>query len=151
MPHNFLTVHEVIALHDALIEEFGGPAGLRDMGALESAIMRPQIGYYDSLIEEATALMESLAMNHPFMDGKKQVYFAATEALLGMNGYLIDCDSEEAYAHFVELFETNSFRFGELKSWLESTSDLYQGTGSNRRRAMKYTVISKRGQSRSLP
>ena len=119
MTHNFLMVHEVIALHDALIAEFGGPPGLRDMGALESAIMRPQIGYYDGLIEEAAALMESLAMNHPFVDGNKRVSFAATEVFLGMNGYFIDCDNEEAYAFFMQLFETNSFRFAELKSWLE--------------------------------
>ena len=52
--------------------------GLRDMGALASAVMRPQIGYYDSLVEEAAAMLESLAMNHPFVDGNKRTAFYAT-------------------------------------------------------------------------
>ncbi len=119
MTHDFPTIEEVIEFHDALISEFGGATGVRDEGALASAIMRPQMGYYDTLIEEAAALMESLAMNHPFVDGNKRTAFAVTEAFLRMNGYFIECDSEEAYAFFMQLFETNSFRFAELAAWLD--------------------------------
>ena len=119
MTSNFLTIEEVIAIHDDLIAKFGGSAGLRDMGALESALLRPQMGYYEGLLEEAAALMESLANNHPFMDGNKRVAFAVTDTFLRLNGSFIDCDSREAYAHFMELFETNSFRFAELLSWLK--------------------------------
>ena len=119
MNSNFLTIEEIIAIHDDQIDQFGGSHGLRDMGALESAIFRPQMGYYDGLIEEAAAMMESLAMNHPFVDGNKRVAFAATEVFLGLNGHFIDCDSLEAYDYFMQLFETNSFRFAELKFWLE--------------------------------
>ena len=119
MSHEFPTIEEVLAIHDALIIEFGGATGIRDVGALASAIMRPQMGYYDSLIEEAAAMMESLAMNHPFVDGNKRVALGATEAFLRMNGYYIDCESEEAYAFFMQLFETNSFRFKELAAWIE--------------------------------
>ena len=129
MTSNFLTVEEVIAIHDDQIVQFGGPPGLRDTGALESAVLRPQMGYYDGVIEEAAALMESLAMNHPFVDGNKRVAFAATEVFLGLNGYFIDCDSEEAHAFFMGLFETNSFRFGELKSWLEEHVKPLPGSG----------------------
>ena len=119
MNHDFPTIEEVVAVHDVLIHETGGSLGLRDMGALASAIMRPQIGYYDGIIEEAAALLESLAMNHPFVDGNKRVAFAATEVFLGLNGHFIDCDSLEAYSFFMQLFQTNSFRFAELKCWLE--------------------------------
>lgn len=119
MTRAFPTTQEVIAIHDALIDEFGGALGIRDMGALESALLRPQMGYYDGLIEEAAALLESLAMNHAFLDGNKRVAFAATEIFLGLNGHFIDCDSEEAYAYFMELFEANSFRFAELAVWLQ--------------------------------
>ena len=119
MISNFLTIEEVIAIHDDQIDQFGGSHGLREMGALESAIFRPQMGYYDGLIEEAAAMMESLAMNHPFVDGNKRVAFAATEVFLGLNGHFIDCDSLEAYSFFMQLFQTNSFRFAELKCWLE--------------------------------
>ncbi len=119
MTHEFPTLEEVIAIHDALISETGGASGLRDMGALESALFRPQMGYYNGLIEEAAAMMESLAMNHPFVDGNKRVALGATDAFLRLNGSFIDCDSREAYDYFMQLFETNSFRFAELKVWLE--------------------------------
>ena len=119
MTHDFPTIEEVIEFHDALISEFGGALGIRDEGALASAIMRPQIGYYDSLTEEAAALLESLAMNHPFVDGNKRAAFAATEAFLRMNGHFIDCESNEAHAFFMRLFDTNSFRFAELVPWIE--------------------------------
>lgn len=119
MTHDFPTVEEVIEFHDALIREFGGTTGIRDEGALASAIMRPQMGYYDTLVEEAAALLESLTLNHPFVDGNKRVAFAATEAFLSMNGYFLDCDSDEAYAFFMQLFETNSFRFSALATWIE--------------------------------
>ena len=119
MRYNYPEIGEAIAIHDALIHEFGGSMGLRDEGALASAIMRPQLGYYDSLIEEAAALMESLANNHPFVDGNKRVAFFVTDAFLRLNGHFIDCDSVEAYEFFMRLFEGNSFRFAQLLPWLE--------------------------------
>ena len=93
---------------------------MRDVGALEAALLRPQMGYYDGLVEEAAALMESLAMNHPFVDGNKRVAFFVTDAFLRWNGHFIDCDNDEAHGHFMGLFETNSFRLAELKTWLEA-------------------------------
>ena len=118
MRRDYPTLREVVDIHDDQILQFGGEPGLRDAGALDSAIMRPQIGYYDGIIEEAAALLESLAMNHPFVDGNKRTAFAATEVFLRINGYFIDCDSLEAYNHFMYLFDTNSFRFAELVDWL---------------------------------
>ena len=114
MIHDFPTIEEIVAIHDAAIHEFGGSLGLRDVGALASAIMRPQIGYYDTLIEEAAALLESLAMNHPFIDGNKRTAFYTTDTFLRKNGSFIDCDNDEAHRFFMRLFETNSFRFAEL-------------------------------------
>ena len=57
--------------------EFGGTQGIRNTGALDAAIVRPQSSYCDTLIEEAAALMESLAMNHPFLDGNERTAFHA--------------------------------------------------------------------------
>ena len=90
---DFLTVDELLAMHQKLITTFGGSPGLRDKGALESALMRPQTGYYQDITEESSALMESLAMNHPFVDGNKRMAFFATDAFLRFNGYYIDCDN----------------------------------------------------------
>jgi len=118
MTRRYPTVGTILAIHETLIAETGGASGLRDAGALESAIMRPQIGYYDGIVEEAAALMESLAINHPFVDGNKRVAFAAADTFLLMNGHYIACDSIEAHTHFMHLFDTNSFRFAELVTWL---------------------------------
>ena len=118
MTRDFPIIREVLDIHDDQIRQFGGEPGLLDAGALESAIMRPQIGYYAGIIEEAAALLESLAMNHPFVDGNKRAAFATTEVFLRMNGHFIDCDSIDAYRHFMHLFDTNSFRFAELVAWL---------------------------------
>jgi death-on-curing protein len=73
---DYLTVAEVLAMHADQIERYGGSHGVRDPGLLESALNRPQTGYYADLIEEAAALWESLAQNHPFIDGNKRTAFA---------------------------------------------------------------------------
>ena len=120
MSHDFPTLQEVMAMHDILIETFGGSTGLRDIGALEAALMRPQLGYYQDLIEEAAALMESLANNHPFVDGNKRVAFFITDTFLRMNAHYIECDNEQAYRDFMRLFEANRFQFDELVVWLRT-------------------------------
>ncbi|HEX5483418.1 MAG TPA: Fic family protein [Terriglobia bacterium] len=66
----------VFEIHHPLIERFGGAHGLRDPGALESALGRPQSGYYRAYIGEASALMESLSQNHPFVDSNKRTSIA---------------------------------------------------------------------------
>jgi death-on-curing protein len=63
---SYPTVDEVIAVHAQLIARFGGSLGIRDRGALESALARPRSGYYNDIIQEAAALWESLSQNHPF-------------------------------------------------------------------------------------
>jgi death-on-curing protein len=115
----FPTLQEVLAIHELLIQTFGGPAGVRDMGALEAALMRPQLSYYEGLLDEAAALMESLANNHPFVDGNKRTAFFVTDTFLRMNGSYIETDPDEVYAHFMELFERGAFRYQELREWLE--------------------------------
>ncbi len=117
---NYQTIEEIIEIHKILIAEFGGTLGLKDIGILESALMRPQSGYYKSLLEESTALMESLANNHPFVDGNTRVAFFATDIFLRMNGYFINCDNVEAHTLFMKLFDTNSFNFSILLNWLEN-------------------------------
>src|ERR1700719_1868420 len=92
----YLTVAEVIAIHHHQIEEYGGVHGLRDQGALESAVFRPQTGYYNDLSEEAAALLESLVNNHAFVDGNKRVGFAAARTVLLANGFDLGVSSKAA-------------------------------------------------------
>ena len=115
----YLTADEVIYIQKELIKEFGGSFGIRDRKSLESAVMRPQSGYYKNIIEEASALMQSLAMNHCFVDGNKRIAFFATDIFLRMNGYSISCESEEGNRFFVKNLEENTFRFNKIKSWLK--------------------------------
>ena len=116
----YLTVAAALFIHAVLLDRHGGSPGLRDHGALESALVRPQMGYYDDLIAEAAALFESLAINHPFIDGNKRVAFGAVDVFLRTNGYRLTVTSDEAYAFMIDLFETNRFRFEYLEPWLRS-------------------------------
>ncbi len=122
MMHQFPSLDEVLEMHEALIDTFGGAHGIRDLGELDSAILRPQMGYYSSLMEDAAALTESLSNNYPFIHGNKRVAFFATDDFLQMNDFYIDCDSEAAYSLFIGLYESNSFRFANLLPWLEEHS-----------------------------
>lgn len=118
MKRNFPSLPEIQEIHRDLIEQFGGIHGIRDKGALESALMRPQLGYYHNIIEEASALLESLALNHPFIDGNKRVAFFTVDTFLRMNGHFINCDNQKAFDHFMDLFDRQKFRFEALALWL---------------------------------
>jgi len=101
-----------------LIEMFGGRHGVRDKGAVESAVFRPQIGYYNSLEEEAAALMESLGNNHGFIDGNKRIAFTAADVFLRRNGFFINVDASEGYAFIVGSMERQEFRFAHILDWI---------------------------------
>ena len=116
----YLTLADVLTLHSVSLKLHGGADGVRDLGALESAIYRPQTGYYEDLIAEAAALFESLAINQPFIDGNKRVAFAATDTFLRVNGYKIDANSAQIYKKMMELFDTQTFKFAKLEPWLRS-------------------------------
>ena len=115
---DYITVVEVLAIHDDQIERYGGSSGIRDIGLLESALFRPQSGYYADLIEEAAALWESLAQNHPFIDGNKRTAFAVTYTFLLINGQRIVADPLKAYAFIANLYERGEFAFAALEAWL---------------------------------
>ena len=90
MAHDYLTVADVLGMHTVLMQRHGGSPGVRDPGALEAALFRPQTGYYDDIVAEAAALLESLAINHPFVDGNKRIAFAAMDVFLRINGYKLN-------------------------------------------------------------
>lgn len=115
---NFLTLPDVLAMHLVLIKKYGGSDGVRDMGALESAVARPQSGYYKDVIQCAAALLESLAINHPFIDGNKRVAFAATDVFLRINGYRFISSSQQIYTSMIKFFDTGTFKMATLEPWL---------------------------------
>ncbi len=112
------TVAEAIEIHRQLTEEFGGSREMRDKGRLEAAIFRPQMGYYNDLIEEAAALMESLANNNAFMDGNKRVSFAVADTFLRLNGVYLEVDAVAAHKFLTEAMARGEFRFAAIRDWL---------------------------------
>lgn len=118
MTTKYLALPEVLEMHRVLIDVFGGAHGLREPGALESALMRPQLGYYEDLVQEAAALLESLALNHPFVDGNKRVAFAVADTFLRLNGRVLQVESMDAYDFFISLFEAGTFRYEHLEPWI---------------------------------
>lgn len=95
-----LSVEQLLQIHEAQIEKFGGSAGLRDRGGLESAAARPAMTFggedlYPDLAAKAGALMHSLVMNHPFVDGNKRVGAAAAELFVLLNESRLDASDQE--------------------------------------------------------
>jgi len=115
----YLATADALFFHKYLIERYGGAAGVRDVGALESALHRPQTGYYETLIHEAAALCESLVQNHPFVDGNKRVAFAVADVFLRINGYTITAASAAIYGEMMKLLKAGSFDMEHLVPWLQ--------------------------------
>jgi len=91
---------------------------VRDKGAVEAAVFRPQTGCYSSIEEEAGALMESLGNNHGFLDGNKRIAFTAADVFLRRNGFFIEVESADAYAFIDGSMERHEFRFVRILDWI---------------------------------
>jgi len=115
----FPTLQETLKLHEQLILRFGGSAGVRDLGLLESALIRPQTGYYDTLSMQAAALLQSLCQNHCFVDGNKRVAFASTAIFLRMNGYRLSVDPDDGESFLVEHVIQKRIAIEDIATWLE--------------------------------
>lgn len=116
---DYLTLTEVLGMHAVLMQRYGGATGIRDMGALEAALYRPQSGYYETIVQEAAALMESLAINHPFIDGNKRIAFAAMDVFLKINGYRLNQKPDDIYNQMINMFDEKKFDVEHLEVWLK--------------------------------
>lgn len=119
----YLSIFQIIELHEQLIEQSGGTHGIRDFNGLESAIAQPEMTFggeylYPEVTQKAAALAYSLCMNHPFVDGNKRVAHAAMEIFLVLNGYEIKASIDEQERLFFDLANGRLFR-EELVAWLE--------------------------------
>lgn len=96
----YLSLSEVVTLHQALLEQSGGGTGLRDLAGLESALAQPRASFgsielHPTLVDKAAALAFSLCLNHPFIDGNKRVAHAAMEVFLLLNGHELVAEVDE--------------------------------------------------------
>ena len=118
----FLSRDELLEIHARLIARFGGEDGLRDPGLLDSALFRPQTGYYADLAEMAAALFESLIMNHPFVDGNKRIAFFATDVFLRLTGYRLKVSAREAHPFLIGLLEEGQCGYDNLLPWIRRST-----------------------------
>ena len=118
MSFDYILVEDILAIHEDQIERYGGAHGVRDPGLLEAALFRPQTGYYETLIDEASALWESLSQNHPFVDGNKRTAFAATFVFLAINGVDVTASDEDSQTFILDLYDSGGVNFENLQSWL---------------------------------
>jgi death-on-curing protein len=118
--HDHLTVADVLGMHTVLMQRYGGAMGVRDPGALEAALFRPQTGYYKDIVAEAAALLESLAINHPFVDGNKRIAFAAADVFLRINGWRLQRAPLLIHAEMIQMFESGTFDMAHVEPWLRA-------------------------------
>jgi death on curing protein len=98
----FLSLDEVLELHDDQISSFGGTPGVREEGLLESAFAQPQATFggeylHPIIAAQAAAYLYHIAMNHPFIDGNKRTAFAVTDTFLRLNGFHLNLTDDRAY------------------------------------------------------
>ena len=114
------TIQETLELHEQLIKRFGGSAGVRDLGLLESALLRPQTGYYETLSLQAAALLQSLIQNYSFIDENKRVAFATTAIFLRMNGYRLNVEADNGESFLIDEVIQKRIPINDIATWLET-------------------------------
>ena|SRR5688572_1699635 len=118
----YLSLQEIISLHSLLISQSGGSFGLRDHGALESAVAQPEASFggedlYADLASKAAALGHSLIQNHPFVDGNKRIGHGAMEVFLLLNGHEIDASVDDQEKIIIQVASGKISRI-EFSEWI---------------------------------
>lgn len=122
----YLTPQQILFIHYRLIETTGGSHGIRDIGALQSAAARPQATFggeelYPGPLAKAGALFESLAKNHPFIDGNKRTAVGAAALFLRRNGFSLETSQDDLYV-FTMKMATGEAGAREAAEWLRERS-----------------------------
>ncbi len=120
----WLTVQQILAIHDRLISDHGGLAGVRNTGLLESALMRPRNTFAygsSSLFDLAAAYAHGIAKNHPFHDGNKRAALMSAYTFLGRNGYQLNAIEENAVIT-VQMLASGELDQAGFAAWLKRES-----------------------------
>jgi len=120
----YLSARDILVMHALVIDKTGGSHGVRDVGLLVSAAERPKAMFgrkylYKTVFEKAAALLESIAMNHAFVDGNKRTALISTARFLDMNGYTFTATNKHA-ATFVLKIVRRRPDIETIANWLEA-------------------------------
>jgi death-on-curing protein len=133
----FLTSEQVLFIHSRLVAETGGSHGVRDLGLLESAVARPRASFdgkelYPDLFPKTAALMDSLIINHPFVDGNKRTGVTAAGLFLRINGWKLTAAPEDLEASTLRV-ATGGMEVADLAGWLhDNTSPVKEKQNGDR-------------------
>lgn len=122
----FLSLEQILAIHHDQIERYGGSHGIRDLSLLESAIHRPQASFmgedlYQSIFDKAAALIHSMILNHPFIDGNKRTGTVTGAAFLHFNNWDIKVSQDELLELSLNV-ESKKWDITQLSNWLKDHS-----------------------------
>lgn len=122
----FLTLSEVLAIHESRLAKYGGSTGIRYLGLLESAIAMPQASFggeflHSDVFTMAAAYLFHLSLNHPFIDGNKRTALAACLVFLEINGYELTAD-EQALEKLVIETATGKLTKNNIAKFLQKNS-----------------------------
>ena len=123
----YLTIKDVLLLHNLAIDESGGSHGLRDLGLLESAVARPQASFggevlYPTIFLKAGTLVHSLLRNHAFVDGNKRTSMFSAMTFLELNGYLFEAKQKEV-VNFALRVENEKLSVEQIAKWFEQHTE----------------------------
>ena len=119
----YLSAEQILFIHARIIDESGGAHGVRDIGLLQSAVSRPQATFggnelYPDIFSKAAALMESVARNHPFLDGNKRTAISSTGIFLGLNGFRLEASQKELVRFALDI-AIGKLSNEESREWLK--------------------------------
>ncbi|OYD96787.1 type II toxin-antitoxin system death-on-curing family toxin [Nostoc sp. 'Peltigera membranacea cyanobiont' 210A] len=119
----FISISQVLDIHQDEINSFGGTSGVRDKGLLDSALAQPQATFGGKLLhptihQQAAAYLYHLTMNHPFIDGNKRTAFAVMDTFITLNGYTLNLSQEQAYNLVIQVVQKEISK-EELSAFLE--------------------------------
>lgn len=123
---NYLSIEQVLAIHDQMVKRFGGSFGIRDLGLIDSAVARPQASFggqdlYTNIFDKAAALLQSLLKNPPFVDGNKRTALTSAGLFMKKNGWeLINAHKEEV--KFAIKVDNSNLSLEQISKWLKEHS-----------------------------
>lgn len=123
----YITLDIVLAIHDDMIERYGGSFGIRDLGLLQSALARPQSSFagqdlYPSIFAKAATLFHSLIFNHPFLDGNKRTTMSTTARFLFINGLELNASVLE-FVEFPLRVENKHLDIEQITGWIKKNAE----------------------------